>query len=50
MAGRLRFERSFHGVKLFGDTDGDGAADLQILLTLNTEIISADLILSIKLV
>jgi Ca2+-binding RTX toxin-like protein len=45
VAGQLRYEQSSGAVKLLGDMNGDGAADFQILLTLNSEIVAADLIL-----
>lgn len=45
VAGQLRFERFFDALKLFGDSDGDGVADFSILLTLNIDITSTDLLL-----
>lgn len=45
VAGQLRYEQHFAAVKLFGDLNGDGVEDFQILLTLTSEIVAADLIL-----
>jgi Ca2+-binding RTX toxin-like protein len=45
VAGQLRYDRYFDAVTLMGDMNGDGAADFQIVLTLNTQIVAADLIL-----
>lgn len=45
VAGQLRYEQHFAAVNIFGDMNGDGVADFQILLTVTSEIAAADLIL-----